>query len=152
MKKLLLAASVFVLASCTASISIKAQEFNGDPGAQPLADAKPLSPDKDKDAPIYPDTVQTATMGCSMLHKFSEVQEKWGERALFSGIGLQLVVPPNVYGAPAKRIKRPMTLYVNQETGTWTLVSFWTDTYACLVANGRDFTPGGRNLSAKDKL
>ena len=108
MKKLLLAASVFVIASCTASISIKAQ--------------------------------------------FSEVQEKWGERALFSGIGLQLVVPPNVYGAPAKRIKRPMTLYVNQETGTWTLVSFWTDNYACLVANGRDFVPGGSSLSDEGKL
>ena len=42
MKKLLLFASVFVLASCTASISIKAQEFNGDPGAQPLPEVAPL--------------------------------------------------------------------------------------------------------------
>ena len=48
MKKLLLAVSVFVLASCTASISIKAQEFNGDPGAQPLPEAAPLSPNKNK--------------------------------------------------------------------------------------------------------
>ena len=152
MKKLLLAASVFVIASCTASISIKAQEFNGDPGAQPLADAKPLSPNKDKDVPIYPDTVQKTTMGCSMLHKFTDVREKWGEKPLFSGLGLQLVIPPNVYGAPAKPIKRPMTLFVNQDTGTWTLVSFWTDNYACLVANGRDFVPGGSSFSDKGNL
>jgi hypothetical protein len=153
MKKLLLAVSVFVLASCTASISIKAQEFNGDPGAQPLPEVAPLSPNKNKESvPNYPDTVQKTTMGCSMLHKFSDVREKWGERPLFSGLGLQLVIPPNVYGAPAKPIKRPMTLFVNQDTGTWTLVSFWTDNYACLVANGRDFVPGGSSFSDKGNL
>ena len=43
MKKLLLAASVFVIASCTASISIKAQEFNVDPGLQPAPKVAPLS-------------------------------------------------------------------------------------------------------------
>ena len=152
MKKLLLSASVFILASCTASISIKAQEFNGDPGSQPLAEAKPLSPNKDKDAPIYPDTIQKTEMGCSMIDKFEMVDKKWNEKPLFSGIGVQFVIPPNVYGAPAKIIRRPMTLYVNQETGTWTLVSFWTDNYACLVANGRDFVPGGSTLSDEGNL
>ena len=153
MKKLLLAISVFAIASCTASISIKAQEFNGDPGAQPLQEANPLSPNKNKlPSHIYPPTLQRSEMGCSMIDGFSMVKNQYGEKPLFTGTGLQLIVPPNTMGSSVKSMKRPMTLYVNQETGTWTLVSFWTDTYACLIANGRDFTPGGRNLSDKDKL
>ena len=68
MKKLLLAASVFVIASCTASISIKAQEFNVDPGLEPAPKVAPLSPNKNKESePNYPDTVQKTTMGCSCL-------------------------------------------------------------------------------------
>ena len=127
MKKLLLAASVFVIASCTASISIKAQEFNVDPGLEPAPEAAPLSPNKNKTPPptIIPDTNQTSVMGCSMLDEFHAVRSKYGEKPLFSAIGLQLIVPPNQYGrGPAQAIKRPMTLYVNPGTGTWTLVSF----------------------------
>ena len=75
MKKLLLAASVFVIASCTASISIKAQEFNGDPGMQPLPEVAPLSPNKNKEStPNYPDTVQQTTLTFALPASGNEQQ------------------------------------------------------------------------------
>jgi hypothetical protein len=42
-----------------------------------------------------------------------------------------------------------MLFQVNQDTGTWTLVSLWNDGTACVVAVGKEFTPF--SLSEKNK-
>ena len=42
--------------------------------------------------------------------------------------------------------------FVNQETGSWSLVALFKDGIACLVANGRAFEPYNGPLLLEEKL
>jgi hypothetical protein len=58
----------------------------------------------------------------------------YGERILFTGD----IVQTHVSGTP---YYGNMLFQVNQETGTWALISLWGDGNACLVAAGIGFEP-----------
>lgn len=59
---------------------------------------------------------------------------EYGEQPLFTGQGLQFHVNGQAYASD-------MMYFVNQETGSWSLVSLYPDGTACMVANGRNFSP-----------
>lgn len=59
---------------------------------------------------------------------------KYGETPLFRGQGLQFHVNGQAYASD-------MMYFVNQNSGTWSLISLYPDGTACMVANGRNFEP-----------
>ena len=76
------------------------------------------------------------TQACDPVIKMSDiVMNKYGETPLFQGEGIQFAAPT---GQP---YKSAMMFFVNQDSGTWSLVSLYPDGTACMVANGRDFEP-----------
>lgn len=73
---------------------------------------------------------------CDPVVKMSDlVMNKYGEQPLFQGEGLQFAA---TNGQP---FKSSMMFFVNQDSGTWSLVSLYPDGTACMVANGRKFEP-----------
>lgn len=60
---------------------------------------------------------------------------KYKEQPLFQGEGLQFAAQT---GQP---YQSGMMFFVNQESGTWSLVSLYSDGTACMVANGTKFEP-----------
>jgi hypothetical protein len=58
---------------------------------------------------------------------------EYGEQLLFTGVGAQFY-----QGIP---INGGMFFFVNQETGTWSLVNVYGDGYACLINAGSEFAP-----------
>ena len=76
------------------------------------------------------------TQACDPVVKMSNlVMNKYGEKPLFQGEGLQFAAQT---GQP---FKSAMMFFVNQDTGTWSLISLYEDGTACMVANGRKFEP-----------
>ena len=76
------------------------------------------------------------TQACDPVMKMSDiVMNKYGETPLFQGEGLQFAAQT---GQP---FQSAMMFFVNQDKGTWSLVSLYPDGMACMVANGRDFEP-----------
>ena len=76
------------------------------------------------------------TQACDPVVKMSDVvMNKYGEQPLFQGEGIQFAAPT---GQP---YKSAMMFFVNQDSGTWSLVSLYEDGTACMVANGRTFEP-----------
>ena len=76
-------------------------------------------------------TVQT----CGPVEALTELaMNKYSEKPLFSSSGVQIHPNGNAY-------RSEMMYFVNQDTGTWSLVSLYPDGTACLVANGSDFRP-----------
>lgn len=76
------------------------------------------------------------TQACDPVVEMSAiVMNKYGETPLFQGEGIQFAAPS---GQP---YKSAMMFFVNQDSGTWSLVSLYPDGTACMVANGRDFEP-----------
>ena len=76
------------------------------------------------------------TQACDPVLKMSDlVMNKYGEKPLFQGEGLQFAAQT---GQP---FKSAMMFFVNQDTGTWSLISLYEDGTACMVANGRKFEP-----------
>lgn len=76
------------------------------------------------------------TQACDPVVKMSYVvMNKYGEQPLFQGEGIQFAAPT---GQP---YKSAMMFFVNQDSGTWSLISLYPDGTACMVANGRDFEP-----------
>ena len=76
------------------------------------------------------------TQACDPVEKMSNlVMNKYGEKPLFQGEGLQFAAQT---GQP---FKSAMMFFVNQDTGTWSLISLYEDGTACMVANGRKFEP-----------
>ena len=76
------------------------------------------------------------TQACDPVLKMSNlVMNKYGEKPLFQGEGLQFAAQT---GQP---FKSAMMFFVNQDTGTWSLISLYEDGTACMVANGRKFEP-----------
>lgn len=60
----------------------------------------------------------------------------YGELPLFTGQVRQ-------YGLERDMYMGNMMFGVNQDTGTWSLISLWPDGTACLVATGENFEPFG---------
>ena len=76
------------------------------------------------------------TQACDPVVKMSDlVMNKYGEKPLFQGEGIQFAAPA---GQP---YKSAMMFFVNQDSGTWSLVSLYRDGTGCMVANGRNFEP-----------
>lgn len=76
------------------------------------------------------------TQACDPVVKMSDlVMNKYGEQPLFQAEGLQFSAQN---GQP---YRSSMMFFVNQDSGTWSLVSLYEDGTACMVANGRKFEP-----------
>ena len=63
------------------------------------------------------------------------------ERLLFDAEGLVFTIPSG--GRTPEPAKAPASLYVNMESGRWSLVLKPTDRIWCLLVNGSEFVAGG---------
>ena len=76
------------------------------------------------------------TQACDPVLTMSDiVMNKYGEQPLFQGQGLQFAAQTG------QAFRSSMMFFVNQDSGTWSLISLYPDGTACMVANGRDFEP-----------
>tara|TARA_B100000035_G_C21015628_1_gene561663 strand:+ start:857 stop:1216 length:360 start_codon:yes stop_codon:yes gene_type:complete len=73
------------------------------------------------------------------------IMRKYKEEPLFRGQGMQFNINGQMYWSD-------MMYFVNQETGSWSLVALFKDGIACLVANGRAFEPYNGPLLLEEKL
>ena len=75
------------------------------------------------------------------------IMRKYGEQPLFRGQGMQFHWNGQMYTSD-------MMYFVNQQTGSWSLVALYKDGVACMIANGRNFEPynGPPLQKKKDKL
>lgn len=72
---------------------------------------------------------------CDPVEKMIATLDRYGETPLFVGNGIQIGAQANIpYRGGAM-------FFVNQETGTWSLISVYADGNACMVSNGTDFEP-----------
>ena len=69
---------------------------------------------------------------------------KYGEQPLFRGEGMQFHVSGQMYTSD-------MMCFVNQQTGSWSLVALYKDGVACMIANGRNFEPYNGPILQKKK-
>ena len=145
-KKILLIITVFVIASCTTTLKVTAE---GDPELymEPLA-PNTLSEKKDKDnfedyaVPRNP-TQQSIRIPCDTQEYMTTLLDKeHEEKILFGAKGLIYGIPPGRPPAFAQPMTIDISVYVNQNTGTFTVVGTAGD-YSCLIVNGTDFSPGG---------
>ena len=63
------------------------------------------------------------------------ITKKYGEQPLFVGNGNQLSASDGNWYSSS------MMYFVNQDSGTWSLVSLYSDGTACMVAAGTNFEP-----------
>lgn len=72
---------------------------------------------------------------CEIADKIFETVDSYGETPLFVGTGIQ-------FGADGRTPFRGGAMFfVNQTTGTWSLISLYSDGMACMVSVGTDFEP-----------
>ena len=71
---------------------------------------------------------------CAPWERLTRILDMRGEDILFTADGMQTDLGGNSF-------KSGMIFQVNQNTGTWSLVSFYGDGMACLVADGFEFRP-----------
>ena len=64
------------------------------------------------------------------------VVQKYGEQALFTGAGLAI-------GYEGEPFTGGSMFFVNQDSGTWSLLTLYGDGTACMTAAGTDFEPFG---------
>ncbi len=83
---------------------------------------------------------------CDAFDKMFSTIAEYGEDLLFTGDGLQ-------FSAQTGQAFQGGTFYfVNQETGTWSLLSLYGDGNACMIANGNNFKPySGPKMPVKPK-
>ncbi len=90
-----------------------------------------------------------ATHACDNVITMTDlVVGKYGEQPLFKAMGLQFSA------SDGKAYAGSMMMFVNQDTGTWSLITLYPDGNGCMVATGREFEPYGGpriNPSNKDK-
>lgn len=72
--------------------------------------------------------------GCDRWDIVATKMAKYEETVLATGTIVQF----HMSGQP---FHGHMLFQVNQDTGTWTLVSLWQDGTACVVAVGKEFAP-----------
>ena len=83
---------------------------------------------------------------CDAFEKLFTTMEKYNEELLFTSDGLQFSAQT---GQPSTGA---MFFFVNQDTGTWSLISLYTDGMSCMVANGTKFEPYTGPKIQKPKL
>ena len=90
-----------------------------------------------------------ATHACDNVITMTDlVVGKYREQPLFKAMGLQFSAQDG------KAYAGSMMMFVNQDTGTWSLITLYPDGTGCMVATGREFEPysGPKiNPSNKDK-
>jgi len=107
------------------------------PAEQP---AQPIEPKADKPIPktVDPQTKQSPAVilrqPCDRAEKMFETIQKYQEYMLFTGEGLTFGVQGQVYNGG-------MFFFVNQETGSWTMLQVYKDGMACMIFNGKKFEP-----------
>lgn len=99
----------------------------------------PSSPEK----PIIPKTVDPQTQQspavilrqpCGRADKMFETIKRYEELMLFTGEGLTFGVQNQVYNGQ-------MFFFVNQNTGSWTVLQVYKNGMACMIFNGKNFEP-----------
>ena len=97
------------------------------------------SPEK----PIIPKTVDPQTQQspavilrqpCGRADKMFETIKRYEELMLFTGEGLTFGVQNQVYNGQ-------MFFFVNQNTGSWTVLQVYKNGMACMIFNGKNFEP-----------
>mgnify|MGYP001587614012 CR=1 FL=1 len=73
---------------------------------------------------------------CDLAEKIFKTIKKYDEKPLFTGRGIQF--DTNQQGTP---IRSDTVFFVNQDTGTWSLLSVYTDGMVCMIASGKEFEP-----------
>lgn len=71
---------------------------------------------------------------CSFFTDMAETLGKYEEQLLFTGEGMS-------FGFGGTPYRGGMMFFVNQDTGTWSVVQLFADGMACLVFNGSKFEP-----------
>ena len=72
---------------------------------------------------------------CEPFEKmYQQVTERWGEQPLFIGQGLQI----SQTGEP---ITGGSMFFVNQDSGSWSLVTLYPDGTSCMTSAGTNFQP-----------
>lgn len=148
--KIFLLVSVFVIASCTASISVKADpELYLEPLAPNILDDKKDKQLADKnyaapteELPRNP-TMQAMRIPCDNTGYVMSLLEEYGEKKLFDATGLLYMIPAGRPPQFAQPFAAPVSFYVNMDNGKWTMVVSQSG-YTCLITNGTDFIAGGR--------
>ena len=72
---------------------------------------------------------------CDAFDKMFDTLNKYNEELLFTGDVMQFASPS---GQP---YNSGAFFFVNQDTGTWSLISLYADGTACMVAYGLNFEP-----------
>lgn len=74
--------------------------------------------------------------GCTNVSTItSRILSEYGETPMFSGWGNQMSAQDGEWYSSS------MMYFVNQDSGTWSLVSLYADGMGCLVASGFEFAP-----------
>lgn len=71
---------------------------------------------------------------CNTFLEMITTLQQYDEQPLFMGTGMVMGQTGNPFTGGA-------FFFVNQDTGTWTLISVYADGMACIAANGTDFEP-----------
>lgn len=71
---------------------------------------------------------------CAPMQEVAVQTLQYKEETLFKGMMLQR-------HASGQYVNSSMVFTVNQDTGTWSLISLYDNGYACMVANGSQFEP-----------
>jgi hypothetical protein len=86
-----------------------------------------------------------AMQSCDGVLKMTDlIMRKYGEQPLFRGEGMQFHASGQMYTSE-------MMYFVNQESGSWSLVALYNDGTACMIANGRSFEPYNGPLLQRKK-
>lgn len=80
-----------------------------------------------------------STQACDdVMSMTNTVVGKYGEQPLFKGMGIQFSAAENGKGYVGS-----MMMFVNQDTGSWSLITLYGDGTGCMVASGKEFEPYG---------
>jgi hypothetical protein len=149
--KIFLLVSVFIVASCTASISVKADpELYLEPLAPNILDDKKDKPLADKNYAAPPTelprnpTMQAMRIPCDNTGYTMSLLEGYGEKKLFDATGLLHMIPPGRPPQFAQPFAAPVSFYLNIDNSNWTMVVSQSG-YTCLIISGTDFIAGGRD-------
>ena len=81
---------------------------------------------------------------CGTADKLLTTVQKYGETPLFVGNALQFGLDQTPYRGSAM-------FFVNQDTGSWSLVSVYQNGIVCMVAVGTNFEPYTNNSGTGNK-
>ena len=140
MKKLILVLLVMLIASPSYANNWFKQQDTLTP--EDKVQEAPVDPKPQEQSPI-PKTVppgQSQSLGvflrapCGTWKEMQLSIMKYQESLLFNGSGVSFSNQGQVYNGA-------MMFFVNQDTGSWTVLQVFGDGMACMIFNGKDFTP-----------